>query len=83
MAKIHKKSIEIGKKVLEFGKKFTKIHVGVKIGHWGMRESWSPKVGLMFKNESIIVKNKRIHIDTKGNEGLSASTSGTHVSASL
>jgi hypothetical protein len=31
MAKVHKKSIEIGKKVLEFGKKFTKIHVGVKI----------------------------------------------------
>jgi hypothetical protein len=83
MAKVHKNSIEIGKKFLKFGKKFTKIHVGVKIGHWGMRESWSPKVELMLKNESIIVKNEKIHIDTKGNEGFLASTSGTHVSASL
>jgi hypothetical protein len=35
------------------------------------------------ENESIIVKNEKIHIDTKGNEGFLASTSGTHVSASL
>jgi len=38
-----------------------------------------PKGGI----ESIIVKNEKIHIDTKGNEGFLASTSGTHVSASL
>lgn len=37
----------------------------------------------MLKNESIIVKNEKIHVDTKGNEGFLASTSGTHVSASL
>jgi hypothetical protein len=83
MAKIHKKSVEIEKKVLKFGKKFTKIHVGVKIGHWGMKESWSPKVELMLKNESLIVDYERIHIDTKMNEGFLASTSGTHGSASL
>jgi len=77
------KLIEIGKKVLEFSKNFTKIHVGVKIGHWGMRESWSPKVELVFKNESIIVENEKIHIDTKRNEGFLASTSETHVSANL
>jgi hypothetical protein len=83
MAKIHKKPIEIGEKVLEFGQNFTKIHVGVKIGHWGMRESWSSKVELMLKNESIILENERIHIDIEGNEGFLASTSGTCVSISL
>jgi hypothetical protein len=81
--KFTKKSIEIGKKFLNFGKKITKIHVGIKIGHWGMRDSWSPKVEFMLKNEYLIVEYEKIHIDTKGNEGFLASTSGTHVSASL
>jgi hypothetical protein len=83
MEKIHKNSIEIGKMVFKFGKKFTKIHVGVKVGHWGMRESWSPEVELMLKNESLIVEYERIHIDTKRNEGFLASTSGTYVRVSL